>query len=53
MQDNFPQALDDVTSRNFFGFTMQDTQAMVRAYEAAWKQSKELLVEIDQELGGD
>jgi hypothetical protein len=48
-----PSLIENVTFRNFFGFTMQDTQMMVRAYEIARKQSNDLLVEIDGELGDD
>jgi len=48
-----PSLLDNVAFRNFFGYTIQDTQAMVGTYETARQQSTELLVEIDEELGDD
>jgi len=44
---------DNLNFRNFFGYTMQDTQAMVRAYETARTRSNDLLAEIDGELGDD
>lgn len=48
-----PGLYENVTFRNFFAFTVQDTEAMVRAYEYLRSQSKELLAEIDEELGDD
>ena len=44
---------ENVTFRNFFAFTLQDTKAMVEAYENVRRQSKELMAQIDQELGDD
>jgi len=44
---------ENVTFRNFFAFTMQDTRAMVKAYENVRRQSEKLLAQIDEELGDD
>jgi hypothetical protein len=44
---------DNVAFRNFFSYTEQDTQAMLRAYEIARQRSGDLLAEIDAELGDD
>ena len=44
---------DNVTFRNFFAFAMQETHAMVKAYESVRQQSEKLLALIDQELGED
>ena len=48
-----PSLFDNLNFRNFFGYTMQDTQMMVRAYEIARERSNELLAEIDGELDDD
>jgi len=48
-----PSLLENVTFRNFFVYTLQDTQAMVRSYEIARERSNGLLAEIDGELGDD
>ena len=43
--------LDDLSFRNFFAFTLQDTNNRVWSYEAARKQAAELLEIIEQQLG--
>ena len=48
-----PGLFENVTFKNFFAFTMQDTEAMVGAYEDVRRQSEVLLTEIDGELGDD
>ena len=48
-----PGLFENVTFKNFFAFTMQDTEAMVEAYEYVRRQAQELLIEIDEELGDD
>ena len=48
-----PGLFENVTFKNFFAFTMQDTEAMVGAYEDVRRQSAVLLTEIDEELGDD
>ena len=48
-----PALFENVTFRNFFVYTVQDTNAMLRSYEIVRKQSEELIAEIDGELGDD
>jgi hypothetical protein len=48
-----PSILENVAFRNFFVYTVQDTQSMVRAYKVARQRSSDLLAEIDAELGDD
>jgi hypothetical protein len=48
-----PSLFENVSFRNFFGYTMQDTQAMVRSYEITRERPSDLLAEIDGELGDD
>ena len=48
-----PSLFDNVTFRNFFAYTVQDTEMMVRAYETARQRSSDLLAKIDEELGDD
>jgi hypothetical protein len=43
--------MDDLSFRNFFVFTLQDTGNRVASYEEARRQAAALLVLIEQRLG--
>jgi hypothetical protein len=50
MQVTDPTLLSDQIFRNFFAYTVQDTNAMVEQYRLAHSASKELLTLIEEEL---
>ena len=46
-----PSLFDDQVFRNFFTYTMQDTDAMLRLYRNARSRSEDLVQLIDEKLG--
>ena len=51
MRIDDPTIMDDLSFRNFFVFTLQDTGNRVASYEEARRQAAALLVLIEQRLG--
>ena len=48
-----PSILQDQMFKNFFAYTMQDTDAMVSLYRLAQSESEELIKLIDEQLSSD